>query len=111
MHTHNRALALGAILLLPVFAHRAVARHARAAAQPASFTYQGTVRSFTAKTGSLELVTGVGMALRNVRVSVTPAARPAGVDLQPGDIVRVEAHRTAAGLVADRVERVEVAKP
>src|ERR687888_1516930 len=101
MHIRSRAVTLSAVLLLPAVAHSALARHPQPAAQPAaSCTYRGTVRSFTAKTGSLELVTGVGMALRNVRVSVTPAARPAGVDLKPGDIVRVECHSTATGLVA-----------
>ena len=113
MLIRSRVVALSAVLLLPALAHSALARHPQpAAAQPAaSYTYRGTVRSFTAKTGALELVTGVGMALRNVGISVPPAARPAGVDLKPGDIVRVETHRTATGLVADRVERVEVAKP
>jgi hypothetical protein len=106
MHSHSRALALSAVLLMPVVTHAAVARHPQGAAQPgAAYTYRGTVRSFAAKTGSLELITGVGMALRIVQVSV------AGLEFKPGDVVRVECHRTAAGLVADHIEKIAVPKP
>jgi hypothetical protein len=116
MHSHSRALALSAILLMPVVTYAAVARHGQEAAQPgAAYTYRGTVRSFAAKTGSLELITGVGMALRIVQVSVAPAARTAarraGLEFKPGDVVRIECHRTVAGLVADRIEKIEVPRP
>jgi hypothetical protein len=119
MHS-SRAVAFIAILLLPVVTHARAGRPTQGAAQPAaSYTYQGTVRAFKAKTGSLDLITGVGMALRIVHVTVAPAAhaaggaaaRLAGLEFKPGDIVRVECHRTDTGLVADRIERVEVPKP
>src|SRR2546430_16236042 len=74
MHCTSRAVALTAMLLLPVVTHAAVDRHPQGAAQPApSYTYQGTVRAFTAKTGALDLITGVGMALRIVHVTLAPA--------------------------------------
>ncbi|HEY6157578.1 MAG TPA: hypothetical protein VIV88_08980 [Gemmatimonadales bacterium] len=119
MHSHRRALALSAVLLMPVVTYAAVARHPQGAAQPGAYTFQGTVRSFAAKTGSLELITAVGMALRIVQVSVAPAAhagggtaaRLAGLEFKPGDVVRVECHRTDTGLVADRIEKVAVPKP
>jgi hypothetical protein len=109
MHSHRRALALSAVLLMPVVTYAALARHPQGAAQPgAAYTYRGTVRSFAAKTGSLELITGVGMALRIVQVSV---ARLAGLEFKPGDVVRVEGHRTDPGLVADHIEKIAVLKP
>jgi hypothetical protein len=120
MHSRRRALALSAVLLIPVVTYAAVARQPQGAAQPgASYTYQGTVRAFAPKTGSLELITGVGMALRIVLISVAPAAhagggtaaRLAGPEFKPGDVVRVECHRTGAGLVADRIEKIAVPKP
>ena len=120
MHCTSRAVALTAMLLLPVVTHAAVDRHPQGAGQPApSYTYQGTVRAFTAKTGALDLITGVGMALRIVHVTLAPAAHAgggtaahlAGLEFKAGDVVRVECHRTATGLVADRVERIEVPKP
>ena len=119
MHSRSRAVGFSAILLLPVVTYAPVDRHPQTAAQPgASYTYQGTVRSFAAKTGSLELIVGVGMALRILQVSVAPAARAggataarrAGLEFKPGDVVRVECHRTDAGLVADRIEKIAVPK-
>ena len=120
MRSTSRAVALTAIVLLPALTHAPADRRAQGVAQPAgSYTYQGTVRAFTATTGSLDLITGVGMALRLVRVTVAPAvhvggsaaAGLAGVEFKPGDVLRVECHRTDTGLVADRIERVEVPKP
>jgi len=39
---------------------------------------------------------------------VAAGAAPRLADLKPGDVVRAECRRTAAGLVADRVEKLEV---
>ena len=120
MRSTSRAVALAAIVLLPALTLAPADRRAQGPAQPAgSYTYQGTVRVFTANTGSLDLITGVGMALRIVHVTVAPAAHAgggtaaglAGVEFKPGDVVRVECHRTDTGLVADRIERVEAPKP
>jgi len=78
----------------------------------APYTYEGTVRTVQPRPASLEIVTGVGMALRLVRMSVPAAAHiesgGAAItlrDLRPGDVVRAECHRTDAGLVADRIDR------
>ena len=74
-----------------------------------------TVRAVNARAGTLELITGVGMSLRVVRMNTAPTTRlvaagaaPRLADLKPGDVVRTECRRTAAGLVADRVEKLEV---
>jgi hypothetical protein len=82
----------------------------------APYTYEGTVRTVQPKPASLELITGVGMALRLVRMSVPAAAHiesgGAAIalrDLRPGDVVRAECHQTHAGLVADRIERKRAA--
>src|SRR2546427_1178228 len=48
----------------------------QAAHQPAAaYTYQGTVHSVQPKTGTLELVTGVGLALRLVQMRVPTGLR------------------------------------
>src|SRR2546422_5014954 len=93
-----------------------VAQHA--APQPAApYTYQGIVHSVQAKTGTLELITGVGHALRLVQMHVptglrvaSPAAGGASLGVRgvkPGDVVRVVCHRAGGSLVADRVEKLE----
>ena len=94
--------ALVATLLLPL----AVSAAAQAAP---TYTYQGTVHTLDTTTGTLELITGVGMSLRLVTMTAPPAATPA--NLKPGDIVRAECRRTDTGLVADRIVKVEVPAP
>ncbi len=111
-----RTAALTAILLVPLVISAPADWGALTSAQPApSYTYQGTVRAVNARAGTLELITGVGMSLRVVRVNTAPTTRlvaagaaPRLADLKPGDVVRAEGRRTAAGLVADRVEKLEV---
>ena len=85
--------------------------------QPAApYTYQGTVHSVQAKTGTLELITGVGHALRLVRMRVPTGLQVAGAaggaslgvrGVKPGDVVRVVCHRAGGSLVADKVEKLE----
>ena len=111
-----RTAALTAILLLPLVISAPADWGALTSAQPApSSTYQGTVRAVNARAGTLELITGVGMSLRVVRIKTAPTTRlvaagaaPRLADLKPGDVVRAECRRTPAGLVADRVEKLEV---
>src|SRR6266699_671565 len=109
-----RTAALSAILLVPLVIAAPADWGALTSGQPApSYTYQGTVRAVNARAGTLELITGVGMSLRVVRISTAPTTRPVAAaprlaDLKPGDVVRAECRRTAAGLVADRVEKLEV---
>jgi hypothetical protein len=88
-----------------------------AAGQPPSSarTVRGTVHAVEPKTGSVEVVTGVGMALRLVRLQAMPTTRiirgAAGVvltELKRGDVVRAECHWTDKGLVADRIEKVAI---
>jgi len=93
-----------------------VAQHA--APQPAApYTYQGTVHSVQAQTGTLELITAVGHALRLVQMRVPIGLRVAGTatggasvgvrGVKPGDVVRVVCHRAGGSLVADKVEKLE----
>lgn len=111
----TRTAALSAVLLIPLVIS-APARRAQAPTQPAaSYTYRGTVHAVNAPTGSLDLLTGVGMALRLVHMTAGPAVRSTAaptaglrmVDLKPGDVVRVDCRRTSAGLVVDRIEKLE----
>jgi hypothetical protein len=73
------------------------------------YVYQGTVQSV--KGSAVDLITGVGLALRLVHMRALPsteivAAGGAGSlsDLKPGDIVRADCRKTDAGLVVDRIE-------
>ena len=114
-----RMAAFTAILLLPLVISAPADWGTLTSAQPApSYTYQGTVRTVSTRTGTLELITGVGMSLRVVRMTMAPTTRliaagatPRLADLKPGDVVRAEGRRTAAGLVADRVEKLAVGTP
>lgn len=75
-----------------------------------------TVRAFDARAGTLDLVTGVGMALRvrriqmpaQLKVKVDGAESPASV-LTPGCIVRAECRHAAGATVAYKVELVQAA--
>ena len=77
-------------------------------------TIQGTIQAVQPATGAVDVITGVGMALRLVRIQTSaategmragPAAGAAPAPLKPGDVVRVVGHRTDGGIVADRIER------
>jgi len=81
--------------------------------QAAPYTYQGTIQAVQPKPGSLDLITGVGMALRLVHMRTTSGTRIASGtaslalgDLKPGTVIRAECHPTDQGLVADRIEKV-----
>ena len=80
---------------------------------PAPTTYQGTVQAVQPKTASLDLVTGMGFALRLVHIRTLPTTQVASAGatlsfagIKPGDIVRAECHITDAGPVADRIEKL-----
>ena len=62
----TRRLSVAAILLLPV----AVA--AADLQQPAPYAFRGAVQQVQPKTGALDVITGVGMALRLVHMRTTP---------------------------------------
>src|SRR5438034_9435022 len=68
-----RTAALSAILLVPLVISAPADWGPLTSAQPApSYTYQGTVRAVNARAGTLELITGVGMSLRVVRMTMAP---------------------------------------
>ena len=75
-----------------------------------------TVKAVDIRGGTLDLITGVGLALRTKRVQLpTPlkvkgaAPESAAVVLAPGCIVRVECNSTPAGTVASTVELLRAA--
>jgi hypothetical protein len=82
---------------------------------PAARTVRGTVHAVEPKTGAVEVVTGVGMALRLVRLQTLPTTEIMGggagvaqTELKRGDVVRAECRWTDKGLVADRIEKVAI---
>jgi hypothetical protein len=83
------------------------------AQQPAQHTLQGAVRVVDVPGRAIEVTTGVGLALRVVRiqvptdtrVSAAGAAFPLG-QLRSGDIVRVSYGARPEGYVAYTIERV-----
>jgi hypothetical protein len=99
------------LTLLLLLASALLAAGAQQEATSASF--QGTVHALQPKTGSLDVVTGVGMALRLVRLTAISTTQiTSGGSRVPlsavkrGDIVRVLYHRSGKQLVADRIEKV-----
>jgi len=66
---------------------------------------QGAVRTVDVRGRALEVTTGVGMALRVVRLQVPAPLSLAG--LRPGDLVRVSYGARPGGYVAYSIERVE----
>lgn len=117
LRTH-RTIAIAVVLLTPLVASAPGLRgHATAQAAP-SYSYHGTVHAVNARAGSLDLITGVGMALRLVHMTTSPttlfSSASAGIQLaglKPGDVVRADCRRTDAGLVASRIEKIEVPRP
>ena len=81
--------------------------------QPTSTSIQGTIHALQPKSGSLDVVTGVGMSLRLVHLTAPPAVRIASGGtavplsaLKRGDIVRVRCHWSGKQLIADHIEKV-----
>jgi hypothetical protein len=110
MQRSIRTAALTAILLVPlVTSAPADGRTPNSAQAAPSYTYRGTIRAINARTGTLALITGVGLSLRVVEMTAARTARLA--DFKPGDVVRAEGRRTSAGLVADKIEKLPVGAP
>ena len=83
-------------------------------APQAAQTYQGTVHAIRAHPAELDLVTGMGFALRLVHMRTVPATSvdSAGTTIplghvRAGDAVRVDCSATATGLVADHIAKLE----
>jgi len=119
MQRSIRTAALTAILLVPlVTSAPADGRTPNSAQAAPSYTYRGTIRAINARTGTLELITGVGLSLRLVEMTtarttriLTASATLRLAELKPGDVVRAEGRRTSAGLVADKIEKLSVGAP
>jgi len=101
MRLWTRVAVLTAILLCPT--------GVAAAQRDVPYVYQGTVQSV--KGSAVDLITGVGHALRLVRLRTLPSTEIATPDgeaalsaLKPGDVVRADCRKTDAGLVVDKIE-------
>ena len=98
-----RAVAVVALSLLPAGALPARADEPH--------TYRGTV--YAVHLGGLDLLTGVGEALRVVyiRTPETTVVRGGGSrhlrGIKPGDVIEADCRLTAAGPVAERIEQRE----
>jgi hypothetical protein len=105
-----------AALILPLLAAGPAAPEAQspsAAQQPAAYVYNGTVQTVRSDPGTVDVITGVGEALRMVHMNVvsTTTIEAAGRrltlgELKPGDVIHAECRLTAQGMVADKIERV-----
>jgi len=78
----------------------------------------GTVRAVDVEHRTLELVTGVGYALRIERIEIPAAVTVKGAgkgatltSVTDGCIVRVGCHHAAAGMVASTIELIERPAP
>ena len=96
------AAAIAAVCLLPVAFATAQAEEPH--------TYRGTV--YKVQAGALDLITGVGYALRVVHIrtpATTVVARGSASlhvsELKPGDVVQADCRLTDAGLIAERIEQ------
>ncbi len=106
-----RALAATWLIVLATPNHPGAAAAQQAATPP--YTYQGTVQAVRPRPGELDLLTGVGEALRIVRLRVVPATQISSAgqtvrlaQLEPGDIIRTVCRQTDTGLVADQIEKL-----
>lgn len=85
-------------------------------AQTTSESFTATVRALDAEAYTLDVITGVGHAFRLLRVQVSPTCqvRVAGAaaklgDLKVGAICRIQYRKTPEGLLAEKIEKVDVA--
>jgi len=112
-------------LMLPLLAASACGGYAAPAPAPAvprsqqgaSYIYDGTVHTVRAEAGSLDLITGVGPALRMIHMTVPSSAtleasgkRVALTDLKPGDVIHAQCRLTAQGMVAEAIRVLPVAQ-
>jgi hypothetical protein len=94
------------LLLVSLFLSTAAPHSVAPAQQPGpAHKVQGAVRAVDVRTRALEVTTGVGMALRVVRLQVPAPLSLAG--LRPGDVVRVSYGARPGGYVAYTIERLE----
>lgn len=101
---HRPALLSVLVLIAPAAAR---------AQQTPHDSVRGAVRAIDPRTRTLEITTGVGLALRVVRLQVpaaVPVTAPTGAlalgDLKPGDVVRATFGVRTGGFVAYTIERV-----
>ena len=112
-------------LMLPLLAASGCGGYAAPSPAPAAagsqlgatYRYDGTVHTVRSEPGSLDLITGVGPALRMIHMTVPPSAsleaagkRVALTDLKPGDVIHAECRLTAQGMVAEAIRVLPVAE-
>lgn len=102
-------------VLISVSAAVASPPQTSAGSQPPAEDVTATVRALDTKAYTLDVLTGVGHAVRLLRVRVAPecqikvagAAAKLG-DLKAGSIVRMQYRKTPAGMLAEKIETVAV---
>jgi len=106
---------VAALLVVTSRALPAPAAPARPSAQPAPYVYNGTVHTVRAAAATLDLITGVGPALRMVHMTVPSSAtiesdgrRVTLADLKPGDVIHAECRLTDQGMVAEKIRKPPV---
>lgn len=79
------------------------------------YVLQGTVQAVHPSTATLDVITGVGFALRLMHIRTLPATQitsnqvtVAFSEIKVGDIVRAECRMVDTVLVADRLEKLTV---
>lgn len=111
--TRSLALTYRAMTLVAAAALLPSLPQGQSAPPSAPYTYQGTVQEVQSKTASLDLVTGVGYALRLVHIRTVASthmesagATLALADIKPGDIVRAVCRMADTALVADSIQKL-----
>ena len=110
----TRVLAVLVPMLLPLSTGMTGRRQPVArGVESAPDTLRGTVQAVKADAGYLDVVTGVGLAIRIVHIWAVAETRVAAAgaavsltEIKPGDIVRVEYRVTAQGNIAETIERI-----
>ena len=104
---------LAALLLIPTRSGLALPAPPEAPTPADSLT--ATVRVVDTRARALEVITGVGLALRLERFKVDPASeithegkKAALRDLKRGQVVRIQYRTTPEGKVAQAIETVEI---
>jgi hypothetical protein len=107
----NRLALLSYLALSGAF--RPVAGQQASPTPPPHDSIQGAIRVVNLRTRAVEITTGVGLALRVVRLQIASDTRLTAdgaafplAQLQPGDIVRVSYGTRPSGYVAYTIERL-----
>ena len=101
------------VLLVAVFSVAPSPVHTSQAQSVAVNSLTATITAVDTESRSLDVITGVGHALRSIRIHLDPTCRimVAGAagqlrDLERGDVVRIEYRKATQGNMASTIEAV-----